>query len=399
MAWPIKGVARPGLHTHRSYHGHEDTNRQSVEGGTSPISTYEDYEIKPRESPLGEARGRWYRADTKRMPTSQRDLQDFVRKEWSNGYSIVDTISNKKMVGSKRVHIRDFIASKVTDNPGWDYQLVFLKLERNPKKRDSRKPRPKTLSMRIILECKLRLCNNMALSVPRSMSSQSQVHINGGLAPTYHRQGSSMQGTVTAPINTPMPQYVPAYIRQGAPSWQNSPPRAQSSKVFTPPVSRTTPYESDESVSFTPASPSSTLSSDTARSSSRRPSYSSSPIDTLPTFLSKTVAHCAQGSHNNGAQCSYVSHSTQTDMKGNSSDNNRPALTGSASPKLREQPKKGAENGNSCVNAPVLYEICSKGDNIPSIDEHSDKQGIPKLGNTHDIAFEKPAWMNNMQPG
>lgn len=409
MARPFNGLARRGLHTHRSYHGHEDTDRQSLKGGTSLKSIYEGYKITPRESPLSESRGRWYRADTKRMPTSERDLQELVRIESSKDYSIVGTMYDKKMRGSKREHIFEFIASKATANPGWDYNLVFLKLERNHKKRDSKNPRPKTLSMQIILECRLRPCNNIALSVPRSMSSQGPMRANGGLPPTNRGQGTSMQGTVTAPINTLRPQYVPSYVSQRAPGWQNSQSRTEFSdhlngrgQLFTPPASRRTTYESDESASFTPGSPSSTLSFDTAMSSSRGPACSSSPIDTKSIFLPNTVAHCAQGSHNIGAQFSYVSHSTQTDIKWAAPDNNRPALTQPPSPQAREQPRKIAENGNSCVDAPVPHDICGKGGDTPSVDGQSDKKEPPKLGSTQeatDFAFEKPAWMNNMQPG
>ncbi len=390
MARPLTGIARPGLHTHRSYHGHEENKRQSIEDGTPPTPRYEGYDITPRESPLCENRGRWHCTNTKPTPASERALQQFVRDLSLTNYNVLNVLYDRKMQGSKGKHIENVIASKASANPAWEFQVVFLKLNRNHKKRDSKSSRHRTLSMQLILECNLRPHDNIALPLPLSMSSQCPIRATVGLPVANHGQESYMLGTVTTPINNPRPQYLPSYIRQRAPSRPNSPPRVQYSDIqngrgqlFAPPEPRTANHDSDESTSFRPASPSSTLSSDTARSSSRGTSYSSSPIDTASNFLPRTSTQYARESHRNAAQCSYISHSTQPDNKWNATENSRSALIQPASPEVRAVSDK---------RAPVSYDVRGKGGNTSSVGGQSDKQEAS-------IAFEKPAWMNNMQPG
>lgn len=390
MARPFNETTRPVLRAHNSYHGHEKS-KTVIDGDTPSNPIYEGYDITPRESTLGENQGRWYRADTTGMPTSQRDLQKLVRDQASSSTTAVEALLDRKMQGSKRKHIYSFIDSRDSASPERKHHLVFLKLNRNPKKGNSKKARPKTLSMNIILEGKLRPRNNVGPPLPRSMSSQGSFRATGDLPTTIHGSAVSMLGTVSAPINTPRPQYLPSYSGKTAQTGPNRPPTVQISNSqngmgqrYAPSAPRTTIYDRDGLVSLVPSSPSSALSSDTIRLSPRRLSSSSSPVDTPSISLLRTSAHCARGGHDSGAQCSYISNGTQTDMKWDTFDNGRLVLTPTASLKVREEPDQRAETGKPCVDAL----------------EASSAHGLEgKAQEAANVTYEKPIWMDNMQPG
>lgn len=408
MGRPFNEITRPVLHAHNSYHGHEKS-RTVIDGDTPPDPIYECYEIKPKESTLGEDQGRWYRADTKRMHTSQRDLQKLVRDQSSSSTTAIEALLDRKMQGSKRKLIYDFIDSRDSASPERKHHLVFLRLDRNPKKGNSKKARPKTLSMHVILEGKLRPRNNVGLPLPRSMSSQGPFRATGDFPTTTRGSAASMLGTVSAPINTPRPQYLPSYSGQTAQTWLNRPPKVQISnsqngmgQPYAPSAPRTTIYDSDGLGSLVPSSSSSPLSSDTIRLSSQRPSSTSSPMDTPSISLLRTSAHCARGGHDSGAQCSYVSNGTQTDIQWNTFDDGRLVLTPKASLKVREEPGHRAETGKPCVDAFEASSAHGIEANTSSIDEQPNKQGIRKLENAQEatnVTYEKPIWMHNMQPG
>lgn len=412
MARSFNANARPGLPTHRSL-GYGEKRKHSIEGEAPPSSVYEMYDITPREPPLDESQGRWYGANTERISAAERTLDQLVRRQSSSEYEIIDALLDRKMQGSKRAHIHAFIARRDAANPEWKHQLVFLKLNRSHKQRDSKKSKQKTLSMHIILERKLRRRDDIRLPLPRSMSSQGPIRAIGGLPATDHRQENSMLGPVSAPVNTPRSQDLPSYARQRDPNWQSSPPRVQildnpngRGQLLAPPPPGTTTHNSDESASFTPASPSSTLSSDTARSSSRKTLYPSSTNDTASIFLPKDNAQYEQGKHrviaDRDVQCPYVSVGTQTDMKVNASDNSRPTLIQNMVFKPQTKPTERLESENFGIDAHMPCGSSSKEGDTSSVDVSHDEQETPKLAAPKEAtsdAFEKPAWMNNMQPG
>lgn len=413
MARPINAHPRPGLPTHRSYHDHEPTNRQIIGGETSPTHIYECYEITPKRSPVDEDLGRWHRADTKRIPYSEQDLHQFVRKQYSSEYTVIDAFDDKKMQGSKRQHIKDFIEEKNASNPDWEYNLKYLKLDRNRKHRDSKKPRQKTLSMMIILERKLRPRDRIGFPLPRTVSSQGPIHASGSLPAANHMPGYLMPGTVTAPNNTIRPQYTPSYARCRGLNGQYSPSMPQvvdnrNSRAVpsTPSIPRTPIYDSDESAGLRPASPSSTLSSDTARSSSRRTSNCSSPFDVTFGSFPRTNSHHVQGNNrmafDRGVHYSYHDRGTQTDKDLYAPRSTRLSQTNPSGPVSQVKLNEPSTTGRSGANDLLPHNVQNKHDVSASLDGHSDEQETPKPERTReatDIKFEKPAWMYNLQPG
>lgn len=413
MARPINAYPRPGLPAHRSYHGHEQTNGPSIGGETSPTRIYECYEITPKRTPVDEDLGRWYRANTKRIPYSEQDLHQFVRKEYSREYTVIDAFNDKKMQGSKRQHIEHFIEERNASNPDWEYNLKYLKVDRNRKHRESKKPRQKTLSMMIILECKLRPRDRINFPLPRTMSSQGPIRASGSLPAANHMPGYLVPSTVTAPNNSIRPQYTPPYARCRDSNGQHSTPMPQvvdnrnsQGVSYTPPTLRTPTYDSDESAGLRPASPSSTLSSDTARSSSRRTSNCSSPFDTAFVSFPRTNTYHAQG-HNHlafdrGTQQPYFSQGTQTKEDLYVPHSSRPTHSYLSTPVSRVVPNERSNRGTSGAHNLTSPDIHSKQDTSTSLDGHSDEQETPKPESTQEasgITFEKPAWMYNLQPG
>lgn len=401
MARPFNENARPGLPTHRSYHVYDMERNHNIGGAGNSNHLYEGYDITPRELPLDENRGRWYCAHTKRMPIGERDLGQFVRKQELSDYIVGDAMFDRKMQGSKREHIYDFIAKQNASNPGLEYEVRFLKLNRSHKQRDSKKPRPKTLSMQIILERRLRPHGNNSPPLPRSMSSQGPIRATGGPLTSDNAQGITITGTITPPVIVQNPQYLPPYAKPRDSTAQNSLPKLQnlhipnaSDRICSPMLLRSATYDSDDSATFPPASPSSTLSSDTACSSVRRASSSSCPIDGAFIFASRP--------NDKGTQehrPPYMSLGTQTDVKQYSYVDIQLADTDITCLKPQDEQNEYAKRGVSSEGSDGM---CIKGQDRYSNNKAGDEQVNRTLGTTNevkDILFEKPPWMDNMQPG
>lgn len=470
MARPLNpGSGRPAFPSSRSSHSYEDSGTAQGGGKQHLDIIYEGYDIVPKESQPDESKGRWHLAHTISMPATQPDLEHLVRKQSLSRCTASQMMYDNRMQGSKRAHIYHIIRDRDTEKPDRTHELAFLKLERDRKQKDSRRPKKKTLSMQIILECKTRPHDRISLAAPGSLAPQGPASASGGLSPTNHGSARPLPFTwPSTPISTPRPQYLPPYARPQALSGQGSQLNVSdldsrtSRDQLVPLPTPTSNYDSDDSEYFRSVSPSSTISSDTVRSSGRAsnlalgPKPSSSAIDprahieddddsyrvtvkapggrmyesripkssaekvsssipndtrihTSPLMNQQQIpdhekSHYA-GQHHLAATNghSYASTGTQTDRELNIFDHMKPDLNNEFAPGSKVKPVERVQSESPFVPGRMPNTSSNNRDEVTSVDVSRDEKEhlAARLRGDVEIPnhYEKPSWMSNMQPG
>ena len=443
---------RPGISGHRSYTDGGPSSNSTTAGKTAQSASYIGFDITPNESIPDDSKGRWYRAHTKVMHVSQRDLDRLVRKQSSGDDTVLEALYDPQMRGSKRRHITQVMQERDATFPAYKHELVYLKLDRQSQSKDSKKSKKQTQSMQIILELRIPPPPNTGLLTSAPSSVRGPVD-----TPHPSRQMAALSlnpenGLSNLPEALQRPRnlsYAPSSampLRRNATGEGLLPgPRPSLTRL---PVFL---CDSDDSLGYRSASPASTVSTDTARSVPRISSgvprrsylqaanvtgrapekgeiYSTSiaeeeedndnigtpdqtnfqraqaPQDSQSVSNSGLTAHTHFSAKHKRAS---TSSENQQDRMHTENPNSRPSYTSSST---QTDPVNNSSipcdrclrDNSRCVSSNQHYKV-SVEDDVTSIDEScGDSETASQDPGKSDLAdkdYEKPSWMQKMQPG
>lgn len=397
---------------------------------TAQPKTYEGYSITPNESEYDESRGKWYRALTKPMPGSQREFENLIRRQSLSDETVMEVLYSPRMMGSKREHIENYINAKDAANPGWKHELAYLKLERFPKHKLSRQSSKRTASMQIVLECKPRPRNNVAPMHPHASYSSSAMGRDSS-STNFTPTRTQSSALLTAPVDTSPSRYLPPNNQPGGTNRNSNFPNAKTANrrdgrdpIVPPLTPASNEYKRNGAEEPRSLSPCSTVSSNTVSPLPRNASNSSM-------LFGNTPAASQPGEDQMTVERSYTAESR---------DNARQPSTGHANPQsetMLSNPQRlhtttGTHTDVDCLTDNPPFDTfnhpepgaspqglaanensCSR-DHAPSDDVNEEKKAAfedgrfdhPKRnmgGSFGDTIgpnlYEKPVWMNNLQPG
>ena len=268
----------------QSLQNHGDARTSSITNDAIQSKVYEGYNITPNESQYDESRGKWYQAHTKKMPGSQEEFQNLVRRQSQSVESVMEVLYSPRMIGSKREHIEEFVNDRDASDPERKHVLVYLRLERFPKHKGTKQTSKRTASMQIVIECKLLPHIGSVPSrplAPHSLNTRTgdQLWVSFQAGRPHQNQPLPVN---SVDWNTPQSQGRPSFVWPAISTWNGAYPNVQtanrrdSPNPILPPL---TPISSELNGSKVehgrPLSPCSTVSSDAGSPTSRKMSSSS----------------------------------------------------------------------------------------------------------------------------
>ena len=283
MAQPLAvGVGRPNLPGHRSFNDYGECGKPSAGSAVAPIITYEGYNITPRDPEYNDGKGRFYRAPTKSMPATQRELESLIQKQSRSDCTAIQELYSYDMKGSKRDHIEAFIRARNAQDPERKHELAYLKAQRGHRSGRSKHSGKRTMSIQIILECRFLPRNIQAPIFPTPPNRGLNTAMEGLITPEKAHSNSGAAAAIPAAM-TSRPQYLPPYVQQRALKRTGTPNNGlpvdneTGRKASITSTSSSSSDESGDSEDFFPSSPTSIQSSKTITPSSWRTSASSGP--------------------------------------------------------------------------------------------------------------------------
>ena len=398
---------RPNLPVYGSYPGHGDVGRPASGHESDPPVTYEGYRITPRGSRHDQGKGKWYGAHTIEMPATLRDLEHMIQSRSSSGRTVLQELYSPRLEGSKREHIESFIRRRDALDPGRRHDLAYLHLDQYQRHKESKPSKWKTSAMQIIFECRIRPRNHPILPQQPVSSCGSPIR-KGGWVPSSPTTAAAHGTTISPPMKTSRPQYLPQYVRQSetfpANDWLSSTSegnRSHRDSVISTPKTINSDYDSNESEETRPGSPCSTASSDIIFSESRRRSSSSVSSGNA----SVTSQTAGEDSSNEDSCATLTEAEGQTEEFWSLSDSSgrKHLLPSSVCRDLLQSVGRGNPKGM----APYIGDQCSIGTQTDQESDQSDgTQSLARQPNSHEMSTkpvksnEAAIWQNGKQsPG
>ena len=259
---------RPRITGHLSFNDRGLPRVPISEGRITSIFSYVGFDVFPNESVHDDSVGRWHRARTIIMP-STRDLEHLVKTQSSSNETAMEKLYGLQMKGPKRDHITEVINERDTTFPDYKHELVYLELKDKNGNNPTRSRR-KTRSMHIVLRYRIRHRLNSNASIPAQPSAPGPVNMSQtGQKPIPERPVPASMGSRT--IGMPPQNHVPMHNPHNATLLRSSVGGEGYFQSPRPPAWKVATFlsENDDSLGNRSASPASTLSTDTARSTPR----------------------------------------------------------------------------------------------------------------------------------
>ena len=444
---------RPSISGHRSYTEGGLSSSSTTTGNTALAAKYIGFDITPNDSNYDESKGKWYRAHTKVMQVSQRDLERLVRKQSSGDDTVLEALYDPQMRGSKRKHITQVMQERDATFPAYKHELVYLKLDRQSQLKDSKKSKKQTQLMQIILERRMPPPPNTGLLTAPPSLVRGPVETPHTIQQTLATSVNTHSGPSNLPYLYESPRNV-IYTPHSVTQLQ----RDATGEGLLPsprPLLTRQPgflWESDDSLGYRSASPASTASTDTARSVPRVSSgmprrsflqaakstgkapekgeiYSTSIAEEeeedsdntkTPDHTGFQRAQAPQASHSgsNNGLTAHTHFSTkhkrisatsknQQDRMQTENPTSRPSYTSSGTQTdpviISPIPCELVSRDNSkCVSSHKHHKVSIEDDDT-SIDESCEDSETAlqdlRMSKLAVKGYEKPSWMHKMQPG
>ena len=441
---------RPTLPGHHSFNSYAELKGPSIACGFPASITYEGYNITPRD-PEYHRPGRWCGANTRSMVGTEEEFKNLVQKQLLSDSTVTEVLYSSRMDGSKRDYIEDFLNRRNTSRPKCKHQLAYLKLEQHHKPKSSKSYRGRTASMQIILECKLYPGGTIACVPSAPIPHQASVGKSVSLPLSSSTSTRTSSGTVPSlkPISL-RPEYQPSYVLEGKPNSNANPlhvtafaDRDRQIKTNMPRMLSSICHDSDDSEYFTSSSssPSCCLSPGTVEPSSQR--MSGSPVSTATRpYLGRRSKTCNPGQGGQNFDRRYKDSKSTSPNRGDSghplavlSTKDPPQPPAHGNPRHENQHfaqrhshlsvgtqtelklppndsiiielvKELAGQAADKQPRPTDGEIKSVASKNQDLSPRSGLDDIKRLSDHEPVQevvdtdkYEKPSWMNNLQPG